>query len=389
MDIRADRGGKRMAKVLIDGFRHEVGRHCESTAMRDMFEFYGYPITEAMAFGLDATMGFAFWDASSQENIFKDTYKGMVPFFIGGKSSSISENSLACRVLGVIIKQETSDSADKAWKISKELINNNTPHIIKTDMYYLPYSDTYEKFHFGGHTISLVGYDDDKDVAFVYDNELINVFEVPIDLIKKARGSTECGRYMNPRNMWFTMTPRSDGKRPPLAAGLKLAIQQIVKNMLQTSLGSQGIGGIRKFGKSISKWKDTLTATKMHTSPDGTASQAYLQFESMYGFIEEYGTGGSNFRNLFADFLQEIPQYAKEGPRAWSQEEIEIVENQLLNAKQSAALWSEFSGALKEAMDAGGNDCIAHVNLEELQDTIWSIVDLEENMFKALSKIKL
>jgi len=167
MDIRADRGGKRMAKVLIDGFRHEVGRHCESTAMRDMFEFYGHPITEAMAFGLDATMGFAFWDASSQENIFKDTYEGMVPFFIGGKSSSISENSLACRVLGVIIKQETSDSADKAWKISKELINNNTPHIIKTDMYYLPYSDTYEKFHFGGHTISLVGYDDDKDVAFI------------------------------------------------------------------------------------------------------------------------------------------------------------------------------------------------------------------------------
>lgn len=120
--------------------------------------------------------------------------------------------------------------------------------------------------------------------------------------------------------------------------------------------------------------------------PEGTASQAYLQFESMYGFIEEYGTGGSNFRNLFADFLQGIPQYAKEGPRAWNQEEIEIVENQLLNAKQSAALWSEFSGALKEAMDAGGNDCIAHVNLEELQDIIWSIVDLEENMFKALSK---
>jgi hypothetical protein len=382
--------GKKMGKVMVDGFKHiDNGRHCESTSMRDLFAFYGRDYTESMIFGIDATMGFAFWEMGVEDDVWVEAWGGLLPYFIGGKSSSISENSLACRILGIIMKQETSDSADKAWDVSKELLNDNMPQIIKTDMYYLPYSETYEKFHFGGHTISLVGYDDDKNVAFVYDNDLINALEVPINLIKKARGSAECGRYMNPKNMWFTMSPRPDGKRPPLAAGLKLAIQQTVKNMLQSSMGSQGIGGIRRFGKSISKWKDTLSTTKMHSSPEGSASQAYLQFESMYGFIEEYGTGGSNFRNLFVEFLQEITHFAKEGPRAWSLEEIEIVENHIPIANRSAMLWSKFSGELKAAMDAGGNDCLDYINLEDLQEIILEIVELEENMFKAFSKIKL
>jgi len=379
-----------MGKVMVEGFKHiENGRHCESTTMTDMLTFYGRPFTEAMVFGLDASMGFAFWEMGVEDDVWGEAWGGILPYFIGGKSFGITENSLACRVLGIIMKHDTSDSAEKAWDTSKDLLNDNTPQIIKTDMYYLPYSETFEKFHFGGHTISLVGYDDDKGIAFVYDNEPANVLEVSIDLIKKARGSTDCGRYMNPKNAMYTMKPRPDGKRPPFAAGLKLAIQQIVKNMLQTSMGSQGIGGIRKFGKSITNWKDTLSATKMHSSPEGSASQAFLQFESMHGFIEEYGTGGSNFRNLFSDFLEEIPQYAKEGPRAWNQEEIEIVENQLQNSRRSATLWSKFSGMLRTAMKEGENECINCINPGELQDIVWEIVDVEENLFKALSKIKL
>lgn len=379
-----------MGKVMVEGFTHiENGRHCESTTMTDMFAFYGRPFTEAMVFGLDASMGFAFWEMGVEDDVWGEAWGGILPYFIGGKAFGITENSLACRILGVIMKQETHDSADKAWEISKELLNDNTPQIIKTDMYFLPYSDTFEKFHFGGHTISLVGYEDDKDVIYVFDNEIINMVKVPINLIKKARGSRECGRYMNPKNAMYTMKPRPDGKRPPLAAGLKLAIQQTVKNMLQSSMGSQGIGGIRKFGKSISNWKDTISTTKMRSSPEGSASQAFLQLESMYGFIEEYGTGGSNFRNLFSDFLEEIPLYAKEGPRAWSPEEIKILEEQIPKSKRSAKLWSEFSRMLEKAMKEGGNECINHINPEVLQHIIWEIVDVEENLFKALSKIRL
>jgi hypothetical protein len=52
-------------KHMISNFVHKIGYHCESSSMRDLFEFHGFPISEAMAFGLDATMGFGFWDSAS------------------------------------------------------------------------------------------------------------------------------------------------------------------------------------------------------------------------------------------------------------------------------------------------------------------------------------
>jgi hypothetical protein len=50
---------------IIKNFIHRKGQHCESSSMRDIFEFYGFPMSEPLAFGLDATMGFTFIDYSN------------------------------------------------------------------------------------------------------------------------------------------------------------------------------------------------------------------------------------------------------------------------------------------------------------------------------------
>ena len=52
-------------KYLVKDFVHRVGHHCESSSMRDLFEFFGFPMSEPMAFGLDATMGFGFFDTTN------------------------------------------------------------------------------------------------------------------------------------------------------------------------------------------------------------------------------------------------------------------------------------------------------------------------------------
>ena len=74
-------------KHLINNFVHKVGEHCESSSMRDLFEFYGFPMSEAMAFGLDATMGFGFWEAKESNTFIEDA---KVPFFLGGKEDTIT-----------------------------------------------------------------------------------------------------------------------------------------------------------------------------------------------------------------------------------------------------------------------------------------------------------
>lgn len=123
---------------MVNNFVHKVGVHCESSSMRDLFEFHGFPMSEAMAFGLDATMGFGFFDQSNMlTGIGSDDSK--TPFFMGGKQRTIDTNSLACRLLGVKLRKQSFTSADKAWEESKNLIDQDTPLILRIDMYYLPY----------------------------------------------------------------------------------------------------------------------------------------------------------------------------------------------------------------------------------------------------------
>ena len=115
------------------------------------------------------------------------------------------------------------------------------------------------------------------------------------------------------------MIPRPDGKRPPFAAGVKLAIQQVVNNMLRPSMNFNGIQGLKRFVSSIPTWEGILNKNVVN-SKDESISLAQLMFELMYGYIETWGTGGGSFRKLYKDFLEELLEHPelKKGSRAWN-----------------------------------------------------------------------
>ena len=123
-------------KHMVNNFVHREGQHCESSTMRDVFEFHGFPMSEPMAFGLDATMGFGFWDAKGSNTFIADT---KVPFFLGGKQGSINPKSLACRLMGVNLRKQSFTSADKAWEESKIMLDQVKPLMIQIDLGFLPY----------------------------------------------------------------------------------------------------------------------------------------------------------------------------------------------------------------------------------------------------------
>jgi len=43
-------------------FTHTVGWHCSSTSVSNVAQYFGVPMSEAMAFGLGAGLGFQYWD---------------------------------------------------------------------------------------------------------------------------------------------------------------------------------------------------------------------------------------------------------------------------------------------------------------------------------------
>ncbi|MFX1571812.1 MAG: BtrH N-terminal domain-containing protein [Promethearchaeota archaeon] len=371
----------------MNNFIHRVGYHCESSSMRDLFEFYGFPMSEAMAFGLDATMGFGFFDTTSRVSFIPESD---IPFFLGGKQGTIAPNSLACRLLGITLRKQSFTSADKAWEESKKLINQDIPIILQIDLGYLPYFEKEGDIHFGGHAITLAGYDEEHGIAYVGDSDLEGFQKVTIEQLKKGRSSVFGPKFMCPNNTQFSMKRRPDKKHPPLAAGVKVAIQKVVSNMLRPSVSNNGIQGLKLFASSIPQWEEKLKGETK--DPKGKRiSRSKLMFELLHGYIETWGTGGSLFRNLYKKFLEGLLTHSelKEGPRAWNSAEFKILENIIPNIDESAKNWSLIAEILKNAANEYKDDCLNHVNLSELHNIVLNILSKEKDIFNLLSKIKI
>ncbi|MBY9005335.1 MAG: DUF4872 domain-containing protein [Candidatus Lokiarchaeota archaeon] len=379
-------------KHIINNFIHKIGVHCESSALRDMFEYYNFPMSEAMVFGLDATMGFGFFDKSVNiPNI--ENGKSDTSIFLGGKQGTITPSSLSCRLLGITLRKQSFSSEDKAWKESKKLLDQNIPMILQVDLGFLPYINTEEneEIHFGGHAITLAGYDEDKGITLVGDTEYKDFQEVSIEDLKKARRSKEGPSYLHPNNAQYSMIRRPDGKYPPLAAGIKLAIQQVVNNMLRPSVNYIGIQGLKKFSNSIINWKEELKGIFKSPFSSKETSLSKTTFELVHGYIETWGTGGGAFRKLYTTFLEEVLVHpeVKNGPRAWEIEELKIVEDVIPMVKDSANKWSKFAYILKKAVDEHDEDCINYVSIDELHNITSEIIIEEEELFTKLSKIRI
>jgi hypothetical protein len=355
--------------------------------MRDLFEFYGFPMSEPMAFGLDATMGFGFFDTTSSVSFIPESD---VPFFLGGKQGTIEPNSLACRLLGITLRKQSFTSADKAWEESKKLLLQDTPLIILIDLGYLPYFEGEGDIHFGGHAISLAGYNEELGIAYVGDSDFKGFQTVSINKLKEGRSSEFGPAFMRPKNTQFSMSRRPDGKHPPLAAGVKVAIQKVVNNMLRPSVHNNGTQGLKLFASSISKWHNKLNGESK--DPNGNMiSRSRLMFELLHGYIETWGTGGASFRNLYKRFLEEVLNHPelKEGPKAWSTEDFKILEDCIPIIGDSAKSWTMIAETLKNAADEYKDDCINHIDLIEIEKIAFNILSKEEELFTRLSKLKI
>ncbi|MFX0074062.1 MAG: BtrH N-terminal domain-containing protein [Candidatus Hermodarchaeota archaeon] len=374
-------------KHIVNNFIHRVGYHCESSALRDLFEFHGFPMSEPMAFGLDATMGFGFFDTTNSVSFIPESD---IPFFLGGKQGTIEPNSLACRLLGITLRKQSFTSADKAWEESKKMLHQNQPLILKVDLGYLPNFEEEGDIHFGGHAITLAGYDEETGIAFFGDTDHEGFQEILIEKLKEARSSEHGPKFMHPNNVQFSMTKRPDGKHPPLAAGTKVAIQKVVNNMLRPSVNTNGIQGLKQFTNSIPMWKEKLGGEAK--DPQGkSVSRARLMFELLHGYIETWGTGGASFRNLYSQFLEEllIHPELREGSKAWSNEDFKIIEISLPIIKDSAKNWTFIAETLKKAADEHKDDCLDNVDLSKLQEHAELILNKEETLFKNLLKLKI
>jgi len=264
-------------------FRHIPGAHCGSTALNNLAGFYGHALTEPLCFGIGEGMGFMTFDmpGGSPTRIFM------------GRNPILEERFFKNLNLPFTWKVERDPA--RAWQAVRQAVDQEIPVLLKTDLHDLAYY--HSKTHFAGHVVVLVGYDEATGKALLSDTHFKALQTVSLEDLARARRSNH-----GPRPLTSDYFPVEQLQIPAdLGPVLKNAIVQQAKTFLaHQDLGEVrvGIEGMEHLARNFVRWRE---------APDWTWCARFG-----YQIIEKRGTGGGNFRRLYASFLEAAARWLPE-----------------------------------------------------------------------------
>ena len=264
--------------MLLSGFQHHPGVHCGSTALADVLRWRGLDLTEAMAFGLGAGLGFYYLDSP----MLSPTR------LLIGRQWPLEET--ACDVLGAPLAIRTENDPGRAWQGVRAALDRGIAPILSTDLRFLPYWKTSSPFN--GHRVVLAGHDEGRGVALVADTEREALQEVALEDLERARASDGQPLGFTGR-LWMEI----DAPLRPVRwrEAVADALRRQASHMLLGQDGYVGISALERFASDMPRW---------HELARDEADRAWC-FRFAFQCIEKRGTGGGNFRLLYARFLAE------------------------------------------------------------------------------------
>ncbi|MFI0351118.1 BtrH N-terminal domain-containing protein [Actinomadura sp. 9N407] len=316
------------------------GQHCETTTLGVLLRHQGIDLSEPMLFGLGSGLSFIYWDG-----------KNMGFPFLGGRVKPFElTNNLAARLGLELLVQETT-SPRKGWENVVAPIDAGRPVGLQLDSYHLDYFGT--KVHFGGHVVAMYGYDD-HDAYLVDTDPQGGAVRTSLPSLAQARAARG---PMTAKHRSFTLTAPRDLASPQ--DQIVPAITACADTFLNPPIANLGHRGIEKAGKMVRTW---LQRTD---DPQRDLPQAAL-------LMEQAGTGGALFRNLYRDFLAES---------------IHVVDSGHLRTghrlyTEAAALWTEVAALIAKAGGSGDAHC-----LEQAGTLLGDLSRIEREAMQALSGV--
>lgn len=319
---------------MVPGFEHRPGSHCGSTALRNLLTHHGIAISEELAFGLGAGPAFYYivMDGQSPSR------------FTNGRTGRLEERFLD--LTGAPLRMRTTDDPDAAWAMAAATIDEGRPAILLTDLYYLDHYGN--SAHFPGHAVTLVGYD--ATHAYVADTGFEEIQRTSLEGLAKAR------HHQHPfyplAGHMVDMPPGGELSEESLRAAAPRAIESAARLMHEPPMGElEGLPALRRFTSEVGSW------------PEATGDwQWCARFN--YQVIERRGTGGGNFRAMYARFLDEVGR------------------DEATLAAGAAERWTELAAALYEASESGTPDPGAWRLIAERAERVLAA---EERLWEALA----
>ncbi len=320
--------------MIIENFKPFYGKHCETTVVGNLLQHCGLTLSEPMLFGIGEGLNFIYWDSRQMG----------FPFLGGRCKQDLLTENIAKR-LNVKLEAKETSSKEKAWEFVKSNIDKSIPVGLKLDMYYLEYCE--EKIHFAGHYVAMYGYD--EEFGYLVDGDA----QEKSSLSSIAEARNHKGPMSSP-NRAFTIT--AAGKLPDMKNAIACAIKQNAEQYLNPPIRNISFKGIKKTADAITKWLERPGVT-----PQLIIQAGYL--------MDEGGTGGSLFRNMYRDFLKECDElYPEMG-----------LHEAYIKFTKIAPMWREVS---KLICSAGENSNVQQ--LKEASQILLEIASLEEEAMKLL-----
>ncbi|MFJ8692649.1 BtrH N-terminal domain-containing protein [Streptomyces roseolilacinus] len=317
-------------------------QHCETTALGVLLRHQGLDLSEPMLFGLGSGLSFVYWDS-----------KNMGFPFLGGRVKPFDlTRNLADRLKLELLVQETT-SPRKAWDNVLASVDVGRPVGLQLDSYHLDYFGS--KVHFGGHVVAVYGYDDHK--AYLVDTDQQGG-AVSTSLTSLARARAARGP-MTAKHRSFTLTAPRDLPSPQ--DQIIPAITACADAFLNPPIANLGHRGIEKAGKLVRTWFQRTAA------PQRDLPQAAL-------LMEEAGTGGALFRNLYRDFLAECTDlldssHLRTGHTLYT---------------EAATLWTEAAALIKKAGESGETQLLIRAGT-----ILGDLSRIEREAMQALSRLEV
>ena len=279
-----------MSESLLDTYPHRMGGHCGSSAMRDLMEWAGLgfdgPPNEGLVFALGGALSLTYVRTDAL----------VPPLYLVGRGPDF-EMDLPRR-LGATVEVRSTDDPQLGWDLVRDELDRGRPALVWAEIAELPYLRV--QLRMSRHDIVIVGYDSDAEIAYVADNDRVEIQQVPFDALARARRSMtfpEPTRHTLFRIDWPEALPSiavvAAEAFAQSAACMRAPAGSTIAGPVEHS-GTHGIDAALALSSDVMLW---------HELPTDVLE---VHLFSLGAFIEKAGTGGGLFRRLLACGCDEI-----------------------------------------------------------------------------------
>jgi len=257
-------------------FAHRQSAHCESGVISALLRHQHVPISEPMAFGIAAGLGYAYLPFVK--------FGGLPLFAYRMPPGSIIRG--LTRRLGITMHSETFRNPADGMHVLDHFLSSGQVVGVQTSAFWLSYFPPDMRFHFNAHNLIVYG---KRGNQYLISDPVIDVLvECDADSLRKARFTRG---VLAPKGLLYF--PQHIPSEIDLEHAIRKAILYTTGMMLYVPVPILGIRGIR------------FVARKIRNLNPREAHDNKLLLGHIVRMQEEIGTGGAGFRFLYAAFLQE------------------------------------------------------------------------------------